>query len=202
TAARGATDRPPSLDDSAPSLPQMFETPVPTLEPAAAEASSSETSFADLNEPAGPRPQLPALPPPHALEPTPPPRPPTPAAADGSAVTPRLPTAAGFELTPPVRRFVDDWLRAQETHDAPLFSALGFRELPTELVGSFNTRDTYRLVAADVDEERSTPDLVYLRLVVSYAFRDDTGRFRTEDEERVILRSTNGILRFEGRWQQ
>ena len=127
---------------------------------------------------------------------------PAPAAADGSAVTPPLPTAAGFELTPPVRRFVDDWLRAQETHDAPLFSALGFRELPTELVGSFNTRDTYRLVAADVDEERSTPDLVYLRLVVSYVFRDGTGRFRTEDEERVILRSTNGILRFEGRWQQ
>ncbi len=127
---------------------------------------------------------------------------PVPAAADGSALTPPLPTAAGFELTPPVRRFIDDWLRAQETHDAPLFTSLGFRQLPTELLGSWSTRDAYRLVAADVDEERTTADLVYLRVVVSYAFRDGTGRFRTEDEERMILRASANQLRFEGRWQR
>ena len=127
---------------------------------------------------------------------------PVPAAPDGSTVTPPVPTSAGFELTPPVHRFVDDWLRAQETHDGALFTSLGFRELPTELLGSWSTRDAYRLVAADIDEERSSADLVYVRVVVSYAFRDATGRFRTEDEERMILRNSGQGLRFEGRWQQ
>ncbi|MFI5314901.1 MAG: hypothetical protein ACHQ6T_04320 [Myxococcota bacterium] len=125
-----------------------------------------------------------------------------PAAPDGSAVAPPLPTAEGFELAPPVRRFVDDWLRAQETHDSPLFTSLGFSALPTELAGSWSTRDGYRLKAASVDEERSSADRVYLRLVVSYAFRDGTGRFRTEDEERMILRADGNTLKFEGRWQQ
>jgi hypothetical protein len=125
-----------------------------------------------------------------------------PAAPDGSAVAPPVPTAAGFELSPPVRRFVDDWLRAQETHDSALFQSLGFRELPSELAGTWTTRDGYRLVAASIDEERSTPERVYLRLVVSYAFRDGSGRFRTEDEERMILSSAGGSLRFEGKWQQ
>ena len=74
--------------------------------------------------------------------------------------------------------------------------------LPTELAGSWSTRDSYRLKAASVDEERSTADLVYLRLDVSYAFRDAPGRFRTEDEERLILRSDNGKIRYEGRWSK
>ncbi|HXZ84628.1 MAG TPA: hypothetical protein VEI82_03975, partial [Myxococcota bacterium] len=129
--------------------------------------------------------------------------PPGPAAPAPAAASPAaLPSAQGFELSPPVRRFVDDWLRAQATHDAALFSSLGFRELPSELAGTWTTRDSYKLLAASVDEERSSPDLVYLRLVVSYAFRDATGRFRTQDEERMILRSTGAGLRFEGRWQQ
>jgi hypothetical protein len=37
---------------------------------------------------------------------------------------------------------------------------------------------------------------------VSYAFRDATGRFRTQDEQRFILHDVAGRLRFEGRWQQ
>ena len=130
-----------------------------------------------------------------------------PAAPDRAATapppaSPKLPTSAAFELSAPAHRFVDDWLRAQETHDAALFTSLGFRELPTELAGAWTTRDAYRLVAASVDEERSSPDTLYLRLVVSYAFKDAAGRFRTEDEERLILRNTNGTLRYEGRWSK
>ena len=123
-----------------------------------------------------------------------------PAAPDGAAAP--LPSADGFELNPPVRKFVEDWLRAQATHDSALYDSLGFRELPTDLAGTWATRDAWKLVAASVDEERSSGDLVYLRLVVSYAFRDASGRFRTQDEERMILRATPTGLRFEGRWQQ
>ena len=43
---------------------------------------------------------------------------------------------------------------------------------------------------------------MYLRLIVSYAFTDASGRFRTQDEQRMILNDVGGRLRFEGRWQQ
>jgi hypothetical protein len=39
-------------------------------------------------------------------------------------------------------------------------------------------------------------------LIVSYAFRDANGRFRTQDEQRLILHDVGGRLRFEGRWRQ
>jgi protein phosphatase len=216
--------QPRAVPPAATPAPRVAPLPTPTPAPAPEPVARAVTS-APTPEPAvTPQPPAPTPAPAPAPAPTPiampdSPRPPPttvvivrppgptpttqiPAAPDGSAVTPPLPTAAGFELAPPVRRFVDDWLRAQETHDAPLFTSLGFRELPTELLGSWNTRDAYRLVDATVDEERSTAGLVYLRVVVSYAFRDGTGRFRTEDEERMILRSSGGTLRFEGRWQQ
>jgi hypothetical protein len=138
------------------------------------------------------------------VRPSPPPQPTTPPAAPDGAATasPKLPTSAAFELSAPVHHFVDEWLRAQESHDAALFTSLGFRTLPTELAGAWTTRDSYRLVAASIDEERSSPETVYVRLVVSYAFKDATGRFRTEDEERLILRNTDGTLRYEGRWSK
>jgi hypothetical protein len=161
--------------------------------------------------PPTPAPTPAALPAPPAPQPTtvvivrpanPAPAPTVPAAPDGTPIPQPPPTADGFELSPPVRRFVDDWLRAQETHDSQLFASLGFRTLPTELAGTWTTRNGYRLVAASIDEERSTPDLVYVRVVLSYAFTDNTGRFRTQDEERMILRNNGGKLEFEGRWSQ
>jgi hypothetical protein len=101
-----------------------------------------------------------------------------------------------------VARFVDDWLRAVSTHDVQRLGALGLRGAPDELAGSFATRDGFKLVAASVDEERSHDGRWFVRLVVSYAFRDATGRFRTQDEQRWILRDAGGALRYEGRWQQ
>ena len=128
--------------------------------------------------------------------------PPTPPAAPDPSGAKPIATSNGFELSAPVHRFVDDWLRAQETHDAAVYNGLGFRELPSDLAGAWTTREGFRLVAASVDEERSTSDMVYLRLVVSYVFKDASGRFRTEDEERYILRNANGTLRYEGRWSR
>ncbi len=213
---RTAAARPTPAPEVAPTpppapapTPQAAVTPPPTPTPAPAPAPAvtppepaptqpPPAPIAMPNPPTRPQPTTvvivrpPSQPPPQAV----------PAAPDGSAVTRPVPTSAGFELTPPVRTFVDAWLRALETHDSQLFTSLGFRELPTELMGTWTTRDGYRLVAATVDEERSTPDHVYLRLVVSYAFRNDTGRFRTEDEERMILKSQGSALRFEGRWQK
>jgi len=124
-----------------------------------------------------------------------------PAAADPSGRAP-APTSRGFELPAPVTRFVDDWLRALSTHDHALLASLGFPDEPAAFAGSARTRDGYRLVAAEIDEERSQAGRFYLRMVVSYAFTDASGRFRTQDEQRLILRESQGRLRFEGRWRQ
>jgi serine/threonine protein phosphatase PrpC len=129
-----------------------------------------------------------------------------PAAAEASAAEPLAveppPSANGFELPPDVVRFVDDWLQALAAHDRTGLEALGFADLPSAFAGTRGTRDGFRLLAADIDEERSVGGRIYLRMVVSYAFRDANGRFRTQDEQRLILRDVDGALRFEGRWQQ
>ena len=220
---RPATPPPATIPAPTPTptpLPTPAPAPAAAAEPAHAEAprapapAPAPASAATATVPAAPAPQAARAPIPVTgvpAQPTTvvivrpgnaPPAAPAPAAPDGAAAPAALPSADGFELAPPVRHFVEDWLRAQATHDSALYSSLGFRELPTDLAGTWATRDAYKLLAASVDEERSTGDLTYLRLVVSYAFRDATGRFRTQDEERMILRSTGSGLRFEGRWQQ
>ncbi len=156
--------------------------------------------------------QLPAPTPPRA--PTPPPdvapapqrrAPPTPAgvpAATASSAAEAAPSVARFELTPAVERFLTVWLGALATDDRARLVALGFPDEPTALAGTPGSRDGFRLVAADIDEERSQAGRVYLRLIVSYAFRDASGRYRTQDEQRLILHDVAGRLRFEGRWRQ
>jgi outer membrane biosynthesis protein TonB len=124
-----------------------------------------------------------------------------PAAAERSAAE-LSPTAAGFELTPDVERFLNEWLGALATDDRARLEALGFPDEPAAFAGTKGSRDSFRLVVAEIDEERSQAGRVYLRLIVSYAFRDATGRFRTQDEQRLILREVAGRLRFEGRWQE
>jgi serine/threonine protein phosphatase PrpC len=197
-ARREPAPAPTPIPAPAPPAPVV---PTPPPRPELAEIESPQVAKWELPvepEPA-PAPAPVALP-----TPTPAPAPPVPPAAPPAAADPgALATAAGFELPDPVERFVDDWLRAVSTRDAALLGALGLRSVPDEFAGSFATRDAYRLVAASIDEERSRNGRWFLRLVVSYAFSDATGRFRTQDEQRWILRDTGtGELRYEGRWQQ
>jgi hypothetical protein len=72
--------------------------------------------------------------------------------------------------------------------------------IPHELAGAWTTRDTFRLVAASVDEGAPAPTPHSPGRQPAPV--DTTGRFRTEDEERLILRNTNGTLRYEGRWSK
>jgi serine/threonine protein phosphatase PrpC len=183
--ARAPTPLPPA--------PVARPAPAPAPPPPAPRPELTEVAVPDVAKWAPP----PLLPPPApVIAPAAPA--PTPAAPDPGAIA----SSAGFELPAPVARFVDDWLRAVSTRDLARLDALGMRALPDELAGSFSTRDTYRLVAASLDEERSHAGRYFVRLVVSYAFRDATGRFRTQDEQRWILRDVGGTLRYEGRWQQ
>lgn len=111
-----------------------------------------------------------------------------------------IPTAAGFDLPEPVRRFLDDWLRALAERDSEALARLGIGgEL--ELLGSLATRESYRLRAAEVAGGAVSEGTAHVRVVLSYAFRNREGRFRTEDELRLILVESPGGLRFRGYWQ-
>jgi protein phosphatase len=205
--------------------------PKPSPEPAPAPArvsverpveKPSVTPVAKPEVAPAPKPVVMALPQPAPTRPAPPPpAPPIPAAASATpAPSPRVPptqpsvpaaadpsleqpaSIAKFELTPEVERFLSAWLGALATDDRARLAALGFPNEPIALAGAPGSRDGFRLVAADVDEQRSQPGRVYLRLIVSYAFRDASGRFRTQDEQRFILDDVGGRLRFAGRWQE
>jgi hypothetical protein len=125
-----------------------------------------------------------------------------PAAAAAPALVQQDFSLASFELPPAVEHFLGDWLDALAADDRAQLGALGFPNEPSTLAGSAGHRDGFRLAAADIDETRSHGGRVYLRVVVSYAFTDASGRFRTQDEQRLILSEAGGRLRFEGRWQQ
>jgi protein phosphatase len=178
-------------------VPAPAPTPTPIPAPAPAAKPAPKPAPPKVAKPA-PKPVEKPAAPKRKIEPRPPEVPAAPAA---SADAPE-PSFASFELTPSVESFLSEWLAALETGDRARLAALGFRDEPAEFAGSPGTRDGFRLVAAEIDEERSQPGRVYLRLVVSYAFRDEKGRFRTQDEQRLILNDAGGRLRFEGRWRQ
>ena len=165
-------------------------------------APAPKPVIARAPEPTPPRPTPPAP----AVAPAPQPRAPQTASSVPAAADPSIAQAgasvAKFELTPEVERFLTVWLGALATGDRARLAALGFPDEPTAFAGTPGSRDGFRLVAADIDEERSQAGRVYLRLIVSYAFRDANGRFRTQDEQRLILYDVGGRLRFEGRWRK
>ncbi len=194
--------RPPAPAPAAqPALPEAVK---PVAKPVAKPvekpvAKRAEKPVAKAEIAPAPEPTPIPAPAPARLEP--PPEPSIPAApapeADGAAQS-----FSGFELTRPVESFLTDWLAALASGDPARLEALGFRDEPAEFAGTPDSRDGFRLVAAEIDEERSQEGRVYLRLIVSYAFRDANGRFRTQDEQRLILSEIDGRLRFEGRWRQ
>lgn len=178
-------------------VPAPAPTPVPAPAPAPAAKPAPKPAPPEVAKPAPKPVEKPAAPKRKIA-----PRPPEIPAAPAPGADAPEPSFAGFELTPPVESFLTEWLAALETSDRARLEALGFSEEPAEFAGRPGTRDGFRLVAAEIDEERSQPGRVYLRLVVSYAFRDENGRFRTQDEQRLILNDAGGRLRFEGRWRQ
>lgn len=204
-----SASRTPTIVHSTPAKPVPAVRPIenPIEKPGATPelAPAPKPVVAAIPQPA---PVLPASPAPTAPAALPAPQPrviPTqpsvpPAAADPS-LEPQA-SVAKFEITPEVERFLTALLGALATNDRARLAELGFPNEPIALAGAAGSRDGFRLVAADIDEARSDAGRVYLRLIVSYAFRDANGRFRTQDEQRLILHDAGGRLRFAGRWQQ
>jgi protein phosphatase len=112
-----------------------------------------------------------------------------------------VPTSAEFALPAPVHAFLDAWLAALTADDPAAYAALGFRTGAAEFSRTQASRESYRLVHVEISP-RSTPAQIYLRARLSYAFDNGSGRFRTEDELRLILESTASGLRFAGHWQE
>jgi protein phosphatase len=128
--------------------------------------------------------------------------PPPPAAAPVLVPVPApLPTSQQFELPQPVHEFLDAWLAALTRDDAAAYAALGFRSSAAEFQRTEASRESYRLQEVEIGP-RSTAEQVHLRVVLSYAFSNGSGRFRTEDELRLLLDATAGGLHFAGYWQE
>jgi serine/threonine protein phosphatase PrpC len=112
-----------------------------------------------------------------------------------------MPTSAAFDLPAPVHAFLDAWLVALSTDDAAAHAALGFPTSAAEFARAQASRESYRMNEAEVSS-RSSPAQVFLRVVLSYAFENGSGRFRTEDELRLILEPGADGLHFAGYWQE
>jgi protein phosphatase len=112
-----------------------------------------------------------------------------------------VPTSAEFPLPAAVHAFLDAWLAALSADDAAAHAALGFRTGAAEFARVQASRESYRLLEVEVSP-RSTRAQTYLRVRLSYAFQNGSGRFRTEDELRLILEPTAAGLRFAGHWQE
>ena len=112
-----------------------------------------------------------------------------------------LPTTTALEAPPEIHGFLDEWLAAATLHDYRRYRALGFPDAPDLFTRTYANWSDYRMVEIEIDEARSAPDRVYLRAVLSYAFENAEGRWRTQDEHRLILGSTPAGLRYLARWK-
>jgi protein phosphatase len=130
--------------------------------------------------------------------------PPTPGSAEPARLVPvpeAVPTSAHFDVPEPVHRFLDAWLAALSADDATAHAALGFPTGASEFLRTQSSRESFRLVEVELSP-RSHAQQTYLRVVLSYAFTNGAGRFRTEDELRMILDAGAEGLRFAGYWQE
>jgi len=123
------------------------------------------------------------------------------ASADLSERARSLEPLPEFGLAPTVHAFVADWLQAAAAGDFERYRALGFPNPAGEFESTYGRWRDFRVVNASVDAARSGGGRVYLRVVMSYVFHDAFGRWRTEDEHRVVLSETPDGLRFHARWR-
>jgi len=124
--------------------------------------------------------------------------------ADGFVYVPvpvPVPTSEGFDLSEVAHSFVDTWMQAAAGRDYTAYRALGFPESPQEFEATYGRWEAFRLRKAELEESRTTDERLYLHLVLSYAFQDANGRWRTEDEHRLVLRRTPTGLQYEARWK-
>ncbi len=116
----------------------------------------------------------------------------------GDAFEPLAP-AETLGLDPEVHAFVANWLEAAANGDLAEYRALGFPVSDEEFEATYMRWEDFRVTRAEV--ERSREGRIYLRVVLSYAFHDARGRWRTEDDHRVVLIETPAGLRYQARWR-
>lgn len=120
--------------------------------------------------------------------------------AGAPVVAVEIPTLTGFMVPDDVRNFLNAWLQAAATRDFALYHTLGFPDPPGLFNRTYARWEGFRFEDISLDATRSGDDKIYLRAVLSYAFEDETGRWRTEDEHRLILRRSADGLRYQARW--
>ena len=174
--------RAPAIHPQVELLPTREASAEPSLEPAAAAATAAVANAAVANAAAPSQPVDPSV---AYYTPVPP-----------------VPDTSAHDLPTEVRAFLDAWLRAVAEGDYRRHFELGFRVPQPEFERTWGARESFRLVDEIVlDAERGEPGVYYVELTLSYAFRDATGRYRTQDVHRMLLRPSEQGLRFGGHWQ-
>lgn len=207
---------------------QLVPPPAPEVEPPVPAPASRKRARVEPAERTGPPapepPGEPALPEPApAPSPAPtappaaPPAPPAAPAVPDEIEEPPKPTqpsplvvrktfeplapASELGLEPDVYDFVSHWLEAAGSGDLESYRALGFPIGQDEFDATYARWEDFRVTLAEVEPERTHDGHVYLRVVLSYAFHDERGRWRTEDDHRVVLETTPQGLRYHARWR-
>ena len=105
--------------------------------------------------------------------------------------------------TPPspaaVQRFLDAWSAAGNAHDAARLRALGFELTPQQLARDFPRGAKVELSL--LAEQVLAPDLLGLRVRLSYAQPGRAGGKRREEDRAILARAAGGELRFAGSWK-
>lgn len=119
----------------------------------------------------------------------------------GAAAFEPLAPAGTLGLDPEVHAFVASWLEAAGSGDLADYRRLGFPVSSEEFEATYMRWEDFRVTLAEVEPDRSRDGRVYLRVVLSYAFHDARGRWRTEDDHRMVLIETPEGLRYHARWR-
>ena len=112
----------------------------------------------------------------------------------------QVPTV-GLDISPELRDFLQLWMRAAWRTDYALYRSLGFPDPPELWRQTYASWESFRFEAASIEPDRGDDERIYVRATLSYVFEDASGRWRTEDEHRLILQRTDDGLRYDGRWK-
>ena len=106
-----------------------------------------------------------------------------------------------LDVDPALRDFLQSWLRAAWRSDYGQYRGLGFPDPPELFEKTYASWEGFRFESAGVEPGRGDAARLYVRATLSYVFENESGRWRTEDEHRLILRKTDDGLRYDGRWK-
>ncbi len=124
-----------------------------------------------------------------------------PAETKVAAVEPARPDPAGAGALARIEAFLAEWTRSVETFDFALYHRLGLPQSREDFEQSYGQRKERSLRFAVLEHTRVAPDLLHVRVSMSYSYRTSTDRANYSREQKLVLREVDGGLRYVDRLQ-